>query len=194
MQLQIAKSVLIAALCLPLSAPLLAAETYTLDPNHTYALWHINHLGFSIQTGKFTMITGKINFDQTKPQNSKVTATIDMNNIDSGIPKLDEHLKSPDFFDVSKYPKATFSSDKIVVTGKDTGKIYGTLTLNGISKPIVLDAKLINIGMYPMKNIKSVGFSATTEVNRSDFGMNKYIPLLGNKVQLEIGAEANLGG
>lgn len=188
----IAKILLATILLIPVSA--LAAETYTLDPTHTYVLYHINHLGFSVQVGKITMIDGKLTLDQSKPQNSKVSATIDMNNIDSGIAKLDEHLKDADFFDVAKYPTATFVSDKIVVTGKDAGKIYGTLTLRGISKPVVLDAKMMKVGMFPMKNKKTVGFVATTEIKRSDFGMKAYLPMLGDNVQLDIGVEANLGG
>jgi polyisoprenoid-binding protein YceI len=123
---------------------------------------------------------------------SQVKVTIHTNNMATGIPKLDEHLKSDSFFDVAKYPTATFVSDKIEVTGKNTGKIYGTLTLHGVSKPVVLDATMLKIGMHPMKNVKSVGFTATTTLKRSDFGMNAYLPNLGDEVQIDIGAEANL--
>lgn len=189
---KLASRLLMAALIVPFTVQ--AAEKYTIDPSHTYVLYHINHLGFSTQVGKFTDVTGKITLDQTKPQNSSVSATIGMKNINSGVAKLDEHLKGADFFDIAQYPKATFVSDKIVVTGKDTGKIYGTLTLRGISKEVVLDAKMMKIGMFPMKNKKTIGFVASTEVKRSDFGMKSYLPMLGDNVQLDIGLEANLGG
>ncbi|MCW5584108.1 MAG: YceI family protein, partial [Gammaproteobacteria bacterium] len=87
---------------------LLAAETYHFDPQHTYVLWRINHLGFSIQYGKFSMVDGTLVVDEAKPQNSKVNVTINMDKVTTGIPKLDEHLLSSDFFDVEKYPTATF--------------------------------------------------------------------------------------
>ena len=185
---------MIGALFFSFTISALAAETYNFDPMHTYILWHINHFGFSIQAGKFTMVDGTLILDEAKPENSKVNVTVHTDIIATGIPKLDEHLKSDTFFDVAKYPTATFVSNKILVTGKDTGKIYGTLTLHGVSKSVILDAKLLKIGMHPMNNKKSVGFSATTTVKRSDFGMGAYLPNLGDEVQIDIGAEANLAG
>jgi len=169
-----------------------AAETYNFDPMHTYLIWHINHFGFSIQAGKFSMIDGTLVVDEAKPQNSKVTVTIPMDKLSTGIPKLDEHLASGDFFNVEKFPTATFVSNKVVVSGKNTGKVYGILTLLGISKPVTLDVKMLKVGMYPMKNIKSIGFSATTEFKRSEFGMDKYLPALADEVKIDIGVEANL--
>ncbi|VVC75637.1 Protein YceI [Aquicella siphonis] len=170
----------------------LASETYEFDPMHTYVLWHINHFGFSIQTGKFTMVEGKLVVDDAKPQNSQVNVTIPMQNIATGIPKLDEHLASSDFFDVKKFPTASFKSTKVEVTGKNTGKVYGKLTMMGVTKPVTLDVKLLKEGMHPMKNKKSLGFKATASFKRSEFGLDKYAPALGDEVQIEIGAEANL--
>jgi len=169
-----------------------AAETYNFDPMHTYVLWNISHFGFSVQAGKFTMIDGTLIVDAKKPQDSKVNVTIHTDDLVTGIPKLDEHLKSKDFFDVATYPTATFVSNKVVPTGADTGKVYGTLTLHGVSKPVVLDVKMLKIGMNPIKNIKTVGFSATTTIKRSDFGINAYLPNLGDEVTIDIGVEANL--
>lgn len=177
-------------LILPLHAQ--ASETYQFDPMHTYVLWHINHFGFSIQTGKFTMVDGSLVVDEKKPQNSQVNVTIPMQNIATGIPKLDEHLASDDFFNVKKYPTAVFKSTKVEVTGKDKGKVYGTLTLLGVTKPVILNVKLLKSGIQPMKNKKSLGFTATTSFKRSEFGLDKYLPALGDEVQIEIGAEANL--
>lgn len=172
--------------------PVQAAEIYKIDPQHTFILWKINHFGFSMQVGKITGIEGTIELDEAKPQNSKVNVTIPMREIHSGIAKLDEHLKTSDFFDTEKYPTATFVSDKIVLQGKNKAKIYGTLTLHGVSKPVVLQAQLLKQGINPMKNKKSLGFIATTKIKRSEFDIKKYLPNLGDEVKIEIGVEASL--
>lgn len=173
---------------LPLKA-MAAPENYTLDPHHSYVLWHINHFGFSNPSGKW-YVDGSVMLDQAKPQNSKVYVTIQMANLDTGIPELDKHLKAPDFFDVAKYPSATFVSDKVELTGKNSAKVFGTLTLHGVSKPEVLKIKLNKAGENPITNKQAVGFSGTTEIKRSDFGMNTLLPGLSDNVKIDIEAEA----
>src|SRR4051812_10301801 len=86
--------------------PAQAAETYIFDPTHTYVLWHVNHLGFSNLSGKW-MAQGTLEYDEAAPENSKVNINITMADITTGVPKLDEHLKDKDFFDVTKFPTAT---------------------------------------------------------------------------------------
>lgn len=186
---------LFAALMLFLFAmlPTFAAETYKLDNSHTYVLWHINHLGFSNQTGKW-MADGTLVLDEAKPQNSKVDVTIDIGKIITGNPELDEHLMKDVFFDVKKYPTATFKSDKVTMTGKESAKVQGILTLHGVSKPVTLDVKLNKKGENPFTNKKSVGFSATTTIKRSDFGMNTMIPALGDDVKINVEAEGSVVG
>ncbi len=168
-----------------------AAETYTLDPSHTGVNWSINHFGFSNPTGKFAMVQGSLVLDEAQPANSKVTATITIANLVTGDAKLEEHLKGKDFFDAEQFPLATFVSDKVDLVGKDDAKVQGTLTLHGVSKPVVLDVKLNKIGINMMKK-KTAGFSITTELKRSDFGMNAYLPNLGDDVKISIESEANL--
>lgn len=167
-------------------------ETYQLDPSHTYVLWGVNHLGFSSQPGKFTMVEGSVTLDEAKPENSKVNVTINTSQMVTGVPKLDEHLRNKDFFNIKKFPTATFVSDKVEVTGKDSARVYGTLTLLGVAKPVILDVKLNKTGMHPISNKQSAGFSATTTIKRSDFGMNYGLPAVGDEVKIDIGAEANL--
>ncbi len=168
-----------------------AADTYTLDPMHTAVTWTINHFGFSNPWGKFSMITGSLTLDEAAPQNSSLSVTIPTDELVTGIPKLDEHLKSDQFFDVASYPTATFTSTKVVLTGKNSAKVEGTLSLRGISKPEVLNVTLNKIGDNMMHK-KTAGFSATTTVKRSDFGMTTYLPALGDEVKLYIESEANL--
>jgi polyisoprenoid-binding protein YceI len=168
-----------------------AADIYTIDPMHTSVVWSINHFGFSNPWGKFSMITGKLTLDQQKPENSKVDVTIPIDSLLTGIPKLDEHLRTADFFDLADFPTATFTSDKVTMTGKNTAKVDGTLTLRGIAKPETLYVTLNKIGTN-MMNKQTAGFSATANIKRSDFGMTTYLPGLGDDVKLYIESESNI--
>ena len=166
-----------------------AAETFTLDPMHTYILWHIKHLGFSTQAGKW-YASGTLVLDKDKPKNSKVDVVIKVADFITGIPELDKHLKGKLFFDIAQFPTATFVSDKVDVTGKDTAKVHGMLTIRGIAKPVILDVKLNQAGINPISEKMTAGFSATTEIKRSDFGITTLLPGLGDDVKLNIEAEA----
>jgi polyisoprenoid-binding protein YceI len=166
-----------------------AAENYTIDPSHTAVLWHINHLGFSNPSGKW-MAEGTLELDEAKPQNSKVNITIQVAHIVTGIDELNKHLKSKLFFDVEKFPTATFVSNKITMVNKNTAKVHGILTVHGVSKPITLSMKFNKSGMNPISNKQTVGFSGTAQLKRSDFGMNAFAPGLGDVVKINIEAEA----
>lgn len=166
-----------------------AAETFTLDPNHTYVLWRIKHLGFSTQAGKW-YASGTLVLDKDKPENSKVNAVINVADMGTGLPELDKHLKGKLFFDTEQFPKATFVSDKVDVTSKTTANVHGMLTIHGISKPVTLAVVFNQSGVNPISDNETVGFGATTEIKRSDFGMKTLVPALGDEVKIEIGAEA----
>lgn len=172
---------------LPLFA---AAETWTLDPQHTYVLWKIEHLQFSTQAGKF-YASGTLTIDPEKPQNSKVNATIQVEQIVTGIPELNKHLLGQLFFNATKFPTATFVSHKVTLINKKSAKIDGTLTLHGVSKPVTLKVTLNKIGKNPINDKMTMGFTAATQIKRSDFGMNTLLPDLGDDVKIEINAEAS---
>lgn len=176
-----------------LSAQTWAADTFKLDPTHTYVLWNINHLGFSTQSGKW-YARGMLTMDKEHPENSKVRVTIDVAHVITGQPALDDRLRSKEFFDTAKYPKATFVSDKVEMTGENTAKVDGILTMHGVSKPVILDVKLNQEGESPVTKKLTVGFSATAVVKRSDYGITAYLPILGDNVQLEIEAEGVRAG
>lgn len=167
-----------------------AQEKWTFDPEHSYVIWKINHLGFSTQTGKF-YANGELIINEQDPKNSKVNATIKMNNIVTGVPELDKHLKSTQFFDSDKYPVATFVSNKVDVLSKTTANVEGTLTLHGVSKPLTLHVTLNKIAKNPINDKMTMGFTATTDMKRSDYGMNTLLPHLGDEVAIEIDVEAN---
>jgi len=169
-----------------------APETYTLDPSHTTVIWHANHVGFSNPTGLFPLVNGTITLDDANPANSKVTATIETGLISTGNPKFNEHLSSKDFFNVAEFATATFVSDKVETTGADTAKVTGNLTLLGVSKPVTLDVKLNKSGDHPFTKKKTVGFSATATLKRSDFGLSYGIPNVSDEIPLNIEAEASV--
>jgi polyisoprenoid-binding protein YceI len=166
----------------------IASETFTLDENHTYVLWRIKHLGFSTQVGKW-YATGILILDKNNPKNSKVTATIKVSDMITGLPELDKHLKGKLFFDTEQYPTAAFVSDHVDVKSKNHALVHGMLTVHGITKPVILDVMFNQAGINPISDKMTVGFSATAKIKRSDFGIKTLLPQLSDDVDLNIEAE-----
>jgi len=162
---------------------------FALDKNHAKIIFSISHFGFSTYYGLFSSFDAKLAFDPKAPAKSDVAVTVDMNGIDTTNPKLDAHLKSADFFDVAKFPTATFKTTKVEVTGATTGKISGELTLHGITKPLVLETSFNGGGVNPMSKAYVVGFNATATLKRSDWGITTYVPVVGDEVGLIISGE-----
>ncbi|MDP1615665.1 MAG: YceI family protein [Methylococcales bacterium] len=176
-------------LMLTATFPVLAAEKLILDEEHSYVLWRINHLGFSTQAGKW-YVKGFVILDKDQPQNSKVEATLDVAHFITGLPELDKHLNGKLFFDTAQFPVATFVSDKVDVLSDTSAKVQGMLTVHGVTKPVTLHVTLNKVGKNPINDRMTVGFSATTQLKRSDFGIKTLLPDLGDEVAIEIGAEA----
>lgn len=178
------------ALALMASSPVMA-DTYTLEPTHTSVTFGWTHFGYSHPTGKFMNAVGTINLDEAKPANSSVEVSFDISGINTGVAKLDEHLKGADFFDAAKYPTATFKSTKVKQTSKTTALVTGDLTIHGVTKPVTLKVTLNKAAINPMFKKKVVGFSATGTIKRSDFGMGNYVPAVSDEINLNIEVEAN---
>lgn len=177
-----------------MTAPTLAqaeVQTYKYDTVHTQIMFFVSHLGFSISEGEFHDFDGSINLDMNDPSKSNVDVTIKTDSIDMDDAKWDAHMKNADFFDVEQYPKMTFKSTNVEVTGEDTAKVTGDLTILDVTKPVTLDVKLNKIGDHPMNKKPTVGFSATTRIKRSDFGMKYALPMVGDDVDIRIEVEAN---
>ncbi len=168
-----------------------AADTYTFDASHSQVRFTYNHLGFSNITGLIGEIEGELVYDAATPANSTVTATIPVGKIHTGVAKMDEHLYADDFFDVAKFPHATFVSTKVESAGEGKLKVTGDLTIHGVSKPVTLDVSLNAIGEHPMRKTAAIGFDATTTLSRSEFGVGKYTPAVGDSVAVSITVEAN---
>lgn len=170
----------------------LYATTYTLEAHHTQGVIRWNHLGFSNPTAQFSQVEGSLEFDQADPAKSSVNATIQLTHLTSGLPDLDDHLRSVDFFDIAKYPVATFRSSKVEKgMTPDHLKVTGDLSLHGVSKPVILDVTINKIGVNIRNNVPSVGFEAVTTLKRSDFGLGQYVPQVSDEVQLRITSQAD---
>jgi polyisoprenoid-binding protein YceI len=179
-----------AALLALASAPAFAT-TYTLDPNHTQVQFVWNHYGFTNLTGQFGKIEGTLEFDASDPAKSSVTATIGMGSVDSNSRKLDEKLVTSDYFDVAKFPTATFKSTRVEKGAMpDKLKVTGDLTLHGVTRPVTLDVSVIKVGDHPMRKAPAAGFDATATIKRSEFGITTYLPMAADEVKLHIVAEA----
>ncbi|TVV71310.1 YceI family protein [Sphingomonas solaris] len=161
------------------------AGTYAVDPNHTQVVFTVDHLGFNSYWGIFGGATGTLVLDPAKPNAATVSIEVPMSGLVTTSAALNEHLAKPDFFDVAKFPTATFRSTSVTVRGT-TAKIAGNLTLHGVTKPIVLDAKFTGAGLGPMDKKANVGFEATTSVKRSDFGVSYGTALVSDVVPLKI--------
>ncbi len=163
---------------------------YNLDPSHSQVMFHYSHLGFSTTYGLFSGFDGEIMFDKEDPAASSVTVTIPVNSLLTGWDARFEHFMTDDFFGAEANPLATFTSTGIEVTGEKTGKITGDLTINGITKPLVLDAVLNQTGPHPQAGTEWAGFSATGTILRSDYDMGAFVPYVSDEVELNISIEA----
>ncbi len=146
------------------------ASTWQIDPAHSNASFSIRHMMISNVRGEFGKVTGSVNWDEAEVTKSTAEATIDTTTINTHESKRDEHLKSPDFFDVAKYPTITFKSTSVKKVGADRLTIAGDLTIHGVTKPVTLEATYTNEMKDPYGNTRR-GASARTKLNRKDFGL-----------------------
>jgi len=165
-------------------------EKYVLDASHSQIVFNYNHLGFSNTVGMFSGFTGEIQFDQEDPANSSVSVSIPVRSMLTGWDARFQHFMSDDFFGAGDKDVVTFTSTLIELTGDKTANITGDLTLNGVTKSVVLDAVLNQAGMHPVENKPWAGFSATTMLVRSDYGLGAFAPYVGDEVNLNISIEA----
>lgn len=190
---RIARIAAVLALALP-GLALGATSTWQLDPAHTHAIFGVRHLVITTVKGEFGKTTGTLVLDEADVTRSKVEATIDVTTLNTREPKRDEHLRSPDFFDVAKHQTITFKSSKVEKAGEGKLKVTGDLTIRGVTKSVTLDvAGPTKEIKDPWGNVKR-GVSATGKINRKDFGLNwsKTIeagPVVGDEVTIEIESE-----
>ena len=184
----------LAAFALPQTA---AAETdfdapsgeYVTDAGHRYITFSYSHLGFSNPLVRWRDWEGTLDWNAENPEASSVNVVIDVASVDTGVDDFDDHLRGSDFFDVDNHPQITFVSTGVEKTGDNTGRITGDLTIKGNTRPVVLDTTFNKAGFQQRGNLHKIGFSATTQVKRSDFGVDAFTPFVGDEVDIVIEVE-----
>lgn len=174
-----------------------SAGQFTLDKNHAEIRFSWDHLGLSRQSGRFGEVSATLSFDPEKPEATTVTATIPISSLSTGVAALDSMLlKSRDYFDVAGAPVITFKSAKVHMTGDKSAEMTGDLTLNGVTKPVTLAVVLNFTGPNPLGAVNPTfagqtvaGFSARTQILRSEWGIARYIPLVSDELRISIEAE-----
>jgi polyisoprenoid-binding protein YceI len=172
------------------------AAVYEIDPEHTSIGFKIRHL-FTNVRGTFDEYEGTIEYEPGKPDTWKAEATIQAASINTKVKERDKHLRSADFFDVEKYPSLIFKSTKVTEATENAAKLEGMLTVHGVEKPVVLDLEIHGAGKDPWGNVRA-GFTATTKINRKDFGLtwNQAVEtggvLVGDEVEITLEIEAKL--
>ena len=180
---------LAASLLLAVGAAQAAPLTYKLNPNHTIVLASWDHFGYSRPVANFGQVDGTLVYDADKPAASSVNVVLPLSGLESFVPDFNAHLRSADFFDAAKFPNATFKSTKVEKAGENKLKVTGDLTLRDVTRSVVLDVTLNKMGEGRNGRPK-IGFDATTTIQRSAFGIAKFIPNVSDAVEIRISTEA----
>ena len=167
-----------------------AADKYILDASHSQVLFSYDHLGFSTTYGMFSGFEGEIMFDADNAAASSVSVSMPVLSMFTGWEKRSGHFMSDDFFGAKEGDLISFASTSIEVTGDNTANITGDLSMNGMTKSVVLDATLNKAGEHPQAGKPWAGFDATATVLRSDFGLGKFAPFVSDEVEAKISIEA----
>lgn len=166
-----------------------AAESYTLDPTHTYPHFAISHLGFSSMHGRFDRTSGRFTIDRAARTGS-VEAIIETASLSTGLQKRDDHLRSPDFFNTAEFPQAIYKSIAVRFNGDTPAMVEGNLTLLGVTRPVTLTIVAFKCGVNPMNKRAMCGIDAIANLKRSDFGMKYALPGVGDDLKLTLEVEA----
>jgi polyisoprenoid-binding protein YceI len=178
----------VAALALTGTA-LTQTQTWNIDPMHTAAQFAVRHMGISTVRGAFTKVSGTVQYDAAAPEKAAIEASIDANSIDTRVEMRDNDLRSPNFFEVAKYPALTFKSKKVEKAGDGKLRVTGDLTIHGVTKEVVLDVEGPSAPMKDPRGNTHMGASATTTINRKDFGVNGGGMMVGDDVSITLDLE-----
>ena len=164
-----------------------AAETYAADPVHSSLVYRVKHMNTSFFWGRFDAIAGSFTLDDANPAESRFEFQVKADSVDTADAKRDQHLKSPDFFNVVQFPTITFKSQSIAKSG-NAYEVSGDLTLHGVTKPVAVRVVPTGTGK-DMRGTPIAGIEATLNIKRSDFGMSKMIPAVGDEVWINVSIE-----
>ena len=164
-------------------------ETWKIDPAHSAAQFSVRHLGISTVRGAFTKVSGSANYDTKDPSKTTLEATIDASSVDTRVEMRDKDLRSPNFFDVEKYPTITFKSKRVETAGAGKLKIIGDLTIHGTTKEVVLDVDGPSAPVKDPWGNSRMGASATTKISRKDFGVSADAGMVGDEIPITLDVE-----
>ena len=170
------------------------AGTYKVESYHTEVGFSLSHFGFTNYSGLFSGATGSLRLDPGNLATTRLEVSVPVQSILTTVPVLTDELKGDKWFDVAKFPQAAFTSTNVTVGQNGELTIAGNLTLHGATRPIVLHAHLVGVGVNPIDKQYTVGFQANGTIKRSDFGISLYAPALGDDVELSIAGAFELQG
>ena len=159
---------------------------YSLEPQHTQVLFRVYHLGFSTYYGEFSGASGSLRLDPRAAAADALQVSIPIASVHTTSPKLDDELRSADWFGADAYPTASFQSTTVTQTGPGRADVTGQLTLHGVTRSLTLHVRFNGAGVNPLSKAYTAGFEASGHIKRSDFGVSKYVPLVGDEVELII--------
>ena len=163
--------------------------TYAIDPENTYLTFYYLHQGYSYPLLRATDIAGELEYDADNLENSSVIVSIATNSIRSNLDHFDDELASRKFFNADRYPHITFRSERYEAVGENQGIVHGQVTIRGITQPLELGVKLNAALIHPILETPVVGFSATGALSRSDFGLDRNVPVVSDTVEFRIETE-----
>ena len=165
------------------------AGSWQIDPMHSSAQFSVRHLGVSTVRGAFTKVSGSAKYDSSDPSKISLDATIEANSVDTRVEMRDNDLRSPNFLDVQKYPTITFHSKQVKSQGNGKLQIVGDLTIHGVTKEVTLDVDGPSAPIKDPWGNQRIGASASTKINRKDFGVNGAPGVVGDDINITIDAE-----
>ncbi len=167
---------------------------YSIEPNHTRVMFSVSHMGFTTWYGEFPGASGQLTLDPAHPAASRLDVTVPIAAVTTTNAKLDGELRSPDWLDATRFPTAVFHSTRITPTGPGEADVAGDLTLHGVTRPVMLHAHFNGGGVNPLDHAYTTGFEVSGVIKRSDFGVTKYVPLVGDDTRLIISAAFEKAG
>lgn len=165
------------------------SQSWKIDPNHTAAQFSVRHMGISTVRGAFTKVSGTADYDPASPAKASVEVTIEAASVDTRVEMRDNDLRSPNYFDVAKFPTITFKSKSAQAAGEGKLKLVGDLTIHGVTKEVTLDVEGPSKPFNDPRGNTHVGASASTTIKRTDFGVGSSNPMVGEDITITIDVE-----
>ena len=159
---------------------------YRIEPSHTRVLFSVSHMGFTTWYGDFTGASGTLTLDPSNPAAASLRVSVPVASVSTTNAKLDGELRAADWLDAEHFPQASFTSTKVTPKGTGLADVTGDMTLHGVTRPVTLHVKFNGAGINPLDKAYTAGFEAHGTIKRSDFGVTKYVPLIGDDVDLTL--------